>query len=96
MRRGANSTRTDTSAQGSAPSPAGTGIGGGTEHLGEGSVDVARCAKPGVAERNARFCPAGPLRRGGELQMIPVFSVDGEALSADLLELLASRVQAPD
>ena len=37
-----------------------------------------------------------PLRRGGELQMIPVFSVDGEALSADLLELLASRVQAPD
>ena len=34
-----------------------------------------------------------PLRRSGALEAVPVFAADGEALSEDMLELLASRVQ---
>jgi hypothetical protein len=33
-----------------------------------------------------------PLRRAGALEIVPVFAADGEALSEDMLELLASRV----
>ena len=34
-----------------------------------------------------------PSRRTGTLEMVPVFAADGEALSEELLELLASRVR---
>ncbi len=34
-----------------------------------------------------------PLRRTGALEMVPVFTADGEALSEEMLELLAARVQ---